>query len=271
MDPRDIADTTVKVIIAILCTCGNCLIMLSLKKFEWLRVATNYFVALLAFYDFCNGLSTSSLMVARLLISQPGDNITVEYNVICKMNVYIAAFAGYGNLLCLIIITMDRYIYINWPLRYYELVTNRKALVVSINCLLLTSVVSAIVSYGQDVVKPCLAIKMFRFDVIVSVGIPTFLLAFVLVILLYGKIAWLAYKAKKSIANQMTASDQSGSQKRTTKVISLVVGVFMATYLMAFVGFFINLRVNNVWLQTIVVWLWTVSHFILKCTFVFHK
>ena len=65
----------------------------------------------------------------------------------------------------------------------------------------------------------------------------------------------------------MTASYQSGSQKRTTKVISLVVGVFIATYLMAFVGFFINRQVNNVWLQTIVVWLWTVSNFILKCPF----
>ena len=196
MDPRDIADTTVKVIIVILCTCGNCLITLSLKKFESLRTATNYFVALLAFYDFCNGLSTSSLMVARLLIRAPGDNITFEYDVTCKMNVYIAAFSGYGNLLCVIIITVDRYIYINWPLRYHGLVTNRRALVVSINCLLLTSVVSALVSYGQDVVKPCLAIKMFRFDVVVSVVIPTFLLAFVLVILLYGKIVWLAYQAK---------------------------------------------------------------------------
>ena len=246
MYPRDIADIVVNVIIVILCTFGNCLIIISLKKFEWLRVVTNYFVALLAFYDLCNGLSTSSLMVVRLLISPPGDKITSEFEVICKMNVHVAAFAGYGNLLCVIIITVDRYIYIHWPLRYHELVTHRKALMVSVICLLLTSVVSVIVADGQDVVKPCLAVKMFRFDVIVSVVIPTIFLAFSLVILLYGKIAWLTYKAKISMANQLTASDQSGSQKRVTQVISLVVGVFMATYLMFFVGFFINLQVNNV-------------------------
>ena len=125
------------------------------------------------------------------------------------MNVYIAGFSGYGNLLRVIIITMDRYIYINWPLRYYELVTNRKAFVVSIICFIVTNVVSTTAFYGQDAAKPCTTIQMARFDVIAYIVVPTFLLAFVLVILLYGKSAWLAYKAKKSIANQMTASGQS--------------------------------------------------------------
>ena len=52
MDFQEVTNTIVNVIIVILCTFGNLLIIISLKKFEWLRVTTNYFVALLAFYDF---------------------------------------------------------------------------------------------------------------------------------------------------------------------------------------------------------------------------
>ena len=179
-------------------------------------------------------------------------------------------FSGYGNLLCVIIITVDRYIYINWSSRYYELVTNRKALVISAICFIITNLVLVFTFYDEDVVKPCTALQMVRFDVIVYVVIPTILLAFVLVIILYGQIAWLAYKAKKSMANQMTSNSQSGSQKRTTKVISLVVGVFMATHLVYFTGFITTRQVNKsyvVWIQTMSIWLWQVSNFVCQnCT-----
>ena len=264
MDFQEVSNIIVNVIIVILCTFGNSLVIISLKKFEWLRVPTNIFVALLAFCDFCNGFPTFSLLAATSFLSP--QNTTIQYDVICKTNVYLAGFSGYGNLLCIIIITIDRYIYINWPFRYYELVTNRKALVVSIICFIITNLVSTTAIYDQDATNPCTTISMARFDVIVYIVIPTFLLAILLVLLLYGKIAWLAYKAKKSMINQMTVSDQSGSGKRTTKVISLVVGVFVATYLVFFAGFFVNLRVNSVWIQTIAIWLWQVSHFLSKAT-----
>ena len=262
MDFRDVTNIVVNVIIVILCTFGNSLVIISLKKFEWLRVATNYFVAFLAFYDFCNGLPTSSFFAATSFLSSPTENITIQYDVICKVNVYIAAFSGYGNLLSVIIITVDRYIFINWPLRYHELVTIRKALVVSTVGFIFTNLVSVMALYDQQAVEPCNTIQMIRYDVAIFVVIPTFILAVILVIILYGKIAWLTYKAKKSVANQMVTDSQSRSQKKTTKVISLVVGVFMATYLVYFTGFFITLKLNSVWIQTIAIWLWQVSSFL---------
>ena len=255
------------VITVILCTFGNSLVIISLKKFEWLRVASNYFVGLLAFYDFCSGLTISSLLVIKSFLNASNVNITVEYEVICKLYIHLAMFSGYGNLLCVIIITVDRYIYINWPLRYYEVLTNRKAFVISAVCFVITNLVLVFTFYDHDVVKPCTALQMARFDVIVYVVIPTILVAFLLVIILYGQIAWLAYKAKKSVANQMTFNGQSRSQKRTTKVISLVVGVFIATHLVYFTGFITTRKVNNsylVWIQTMSIWLWQVSNFVYK-------
>ena len=56
MNFREVTNIIANVITFILCTFGNSLVIISLKKFEWLRMATNYFLALLAFYDFCSGL-----------------------------------------------------------------------------------------------------------------------------------------------------------------------------------------------------------------------
>ena len=125
MDPPEVTNIIVSVIIVILCTFGNCLVIISLKRFEWLRVPTNYFVALLAFCDFCNGLPVYSFSTATLFLSTENDKITVKYDVICRISVYVAGLSGYGNLLCVIIITADRYIFINWPFRYYDIVTNK--------------------------------------------------------------------------------------------------------------------------------------------------
>ena len=267
MEFTEVANIIVNVIIVILCTFGNSLVIISLRKFAWLRVPTNYFVAFLAFYDFCNGLPASSFFAVTSFLSTQNDNITIQYDISCKINVYIAAFSGYGNLLSVILITVDRYIYINWPLRYSELVTNRKALMVSAICFIFTNLMAVMGLYDQDAVKPCNTIQMFRYDVVIFLVVPTFLLAVILVIILYGQIGWLTYKARKSIANQITSNNQSESQKKTTKVISLVVGVFMATYLMYFTGFFVALKVNNIWIQTIVIWLWQVCRYLFVCRY----
>ena len=100
MDYREVTNIIANVITVILCTFGNSVVIISLKKFEWLRVATNYFVALLAFYDFCSGFPVSSLMGIRTYLSTSNQNITVQYEVICKIYVHLAMFSGYGNLLC---------------------------------------------------------------------------------------------------------------------------------------------------------------------------
>ena len=142
MDFREVTNIIANVITVIMYTFGNSLVIISLTKFEWLRTATNYFVAFLAFYDFCNGLPASTFFAATSFLSTPTENITIQYDVICKINVYIAAFSGYGNLLSIIIITVDRYLFINWPLRYHELVTIRKALVVSAVGFIFTNLVS---------------------------------------------------------------------------------------------------------------------------------
>ncbi len=47
------------ILIAVLCTFGNSLVLISVGKFEWLHSPTNYFVALLAMFDLLQGIPLS--------------------------------------------------------------------------------------------------------------------------------------------------------------------------------------------------------------------
>ena len=142
MNLLNLANTVVTLFLMLLSTFGNSLVMISVKRFEWLRSPTFYFVALLAFFDFCSAFPPSVMVVVSLMDNLPSDNITSSYIIYCKITFGFLGFSTTGNLLLIIIITIDRYLYITKPLRYMDIVTNRKALVIStcvfLFCLILT-------------------------------------------------------------------------------------------------------------------------------------
>ena len=271
MDTQQVVNTIVTAIIVIFSVFGNCLVVVSVAKFEWLKTATNYSVAMLAFYDFCNGLPIFTVQLIMSGINQANENITDGYGTSCKVYAFLAAFSGFGNLMCIIIVTIDRYLFINWPLRYHEIVTNSKALVVAAVSFICVLVVSIMGIYKQSATKPCSTFQMYNRYVVNYVGLPASLSAVILVILLYGKIAWITWKNRKSHPSEMAGSDKS--QRKITKIISLVIGVFLMTYLVYFAAF---LGTNGVkakyvrWIQVVAIWTWRVSTY-LKNSFYYFK
>ena len=45
---------------------------------------------------------------------------------VCKLAMTVQVFAIVGDFLCIFLITMDRYLYINIPLRYADVVTKKR-------------------------------------------------------------------------------------------------------------------------------------------------
>ena len=262
MDVQQVINTIVTACIVIFSVFGNYLVMISVAKYEWLKTATNYFVAMLAFYDFCNGLPMLTVQLIMSGITQRNGNITDGYEISCRIYAFLEAFSGVGNLICIIIVTIDRYLFINWPLRYHGIVTNTKALVVAAISFVCVLVLSVIRIYNQPAKIPCSSFQMYNPHFVNYVGLPISVLAVLLVVLLYGKIAWLTCKTKKSQPNEMAGNDQSRSQKKITKIISLVIGVFLMTYIVFFAAF---LGTNDVkakyvrWIQLVAIWIWRVS------------
>ena len=126
-----LAITIVTLSLMLLSVFGNSLVIISVKRFEWRRTPTFYFVALLAFFDFCSAFPPSVMVVVSFMDYPPSENITSGCTVYCKVTFGFYGFSATGNLVLIVIITIDRYLYITKPLRYIYIVTNRKALNIS--------------------------------------------------------------------------------------------------------------------------------------------
>ena len=242
---------------------GNSLVMISVKRFEWLRTPTFYFVALLAFFDFCSAFPPSVVVVVSLMDDSPSKNITPGYTIYCKITFGFCSFSISGNLLLIIIITIDRYIYITKPLSYMGIVINRKVLVISTFVFLFCLIISFYEVYnGPSIVKrPCSPVLVWNGNTVRYIMIPLFCIAILMVITLYGYIAHISWKARKSTVQGMSQHNQSGTQNIITKVIVPVIGVFTMTYITILGGFLITSywTGQNKWIRSVARFIWLVS------------
>ena len=112
-------------------------------------------VALLAFFDFRKGLPVFAANSFYWYNEAKYANITLGYEVSCKVSGAITIFSGFGNLLSIILIMLERYFYIVWPLKYQYILTNKRLLIISVSCLIFDAVISITAIYGSSVKNPC--------------------------------------------------------------------------------------------------------------------
>ena len=78
MDVFRYFDISVNVCIVLVSAFGNSLVMISIWKYEWLKSSTNYFVALLALCDFCNGLPVFVAGTVASTFDKAMENVTLN-------------------------------------------------------------------------------------------------------------------------------------------------------------------------------------------------
>ena len=171
------------------------------------------------------------------------------------------SFSGLGDLLCILIITVDRYIYINQPLRYHSIVTRKEALILSIIFIVGVLIFSLSSVTQTTVERPCISIRSANGNVFRFFIIPLLVVDLILVIVMYGKIALVTWKARNSNPQHLNQSSQSGAQNKMTKVMSLVIGVFTMTYVTYFITYFVTLGKEGrhiIMIQSVAIWIWQV-------------
>ena len=76
MELHAVVDLVVFSCAVVICCFGNILVIISVRRFEYLKESAFYFVALLAFYDFCHGAPL--LLVSATLSTL--DSALVDFN-----------------------------------------------------------------------------------------------------------------------------------------------------------------------------------------------
>ncbi len=104
---------------------GNLITIIAVLKFEFLREnSACRIVAALAIADFFGGFNSLLGIFVRQLFS----SVTV-LKAICYVRAYLVQMLSlYGNVYFNLLITIDRYIFITRPLRYFTIVTPQRAL-----------------------------------------------------------------------------------------------------------------------------------------------
>ena len=225
-------------ITSLLSAFGNGLVIISVAKFDWIRTQTNLYVVLLAICDFIMGIPIYCATLTTSLIVENHPNAALAYRISCQTTGVLIAFASFGDLLCILAITIERFLYIHLPLRYEIIHTMTRAKCVSIICVLisLTYAFTGILTNPFNPRLFCVQSNVINNLFLDYIHFPLFGISSIIILVFFGKTARIIYKTRKQIATVNSNDNPTVSQMKITKVMSLVIGVFVVTYIVYVIG-----------------------------------
>ncbi len=194
-------------------------------------------------------------------------SISFEWFVIAVVKEFIYYFTISSNIFNLTLISVDRYIFIHYPLRYLDIMTKKR----SVYCIcfiwlyvgILDTIFVAISWSGFLRLRTSslyIASPTFYYSIIVS----HFMILSSIILVLNVKIAITACKQSKRIHADGSVQQQNqamvSNQMKITKMLATVVGLFYVTFVPSVVwGFSYNL---NVYIGTAFILLLLMNHWI---------
>ena len=205
---------------------GSSLLLVAVIKFPELReVPSNLLLASLAVSDLLIGLMVQPFLTARQISLLLGDCLLSANNFLKFFASYSVHGLLFSSCLNICLITMDRYICIAYSLRYQDIVTKeRVVLVISVSwvfSLAFATIQGLPFLPGTTILKT--SARVFA-------TIPPVLLVFIL-ILCYFKVTKIARQHQRQIRAQMNVSNYTTQQDfQSTKTALLTVGVIFLCY-----------------------------------------
>ena len=215
----------------------NMLTIVVILKFpELRRSCTNYFVASLAIADALSGILTF-IQIGTMFIFHPHTHSWISA---CNFELFINLISTFGNLYGMLSITVDRFIYIQWPLNYYSIVTPARSLL-ALFCIwafiilqvLLSLVFGSKLTYGM----PCrYSITLVSTLYTVQISVQFYAIT-VIIVMIYILIGLLATKLARQVGNlephneNIESNKKAKKERKTIKVMAMVLGVYLGSYL----------------------------------------
>ena len=229
---------------------GNVLTLVAIARFRFLRGATIRLIAGLASADLIAGILPVFLTLNIVFESGPVWRIT------CFVGEAISLFSCSANIMTILWIGVDRYIYIAHPLRYHSIVTPKRVLrlllftwiYVLLNVLLTFSLGNRL----HDGV-PCRYTIFLTPPMFLGVFCTQWIIYTCLIVTTYVKIARLARRQSRSIQRQHSVhsaivTPTHRHQGGITSMMALVLGVYLCCSAPAFlIGWLNNASFGDRW------------------------
>ena len=204
---------------------GNSLVIASVVKFEYLRTVPNIFIANLAVADIMAGIMSTPILYALTYLQRR--------TTYCYIFIYVGAIPFFASISSLLLIALDRTIYIAKPFFYQNCMTARGAVLLSV-----WGWVSAIFFSTWPLILPAVRVKgkcgieIFVNNKTVSItNMIMFGICTILLVTLYGIIGYIARKQTRRIVAE-AASTNIGQkiECRVVKTMALILGIFYLSW-----------------------------------------
>ncbi|XP_064625457.1 trissin receptor-like [Lineus longissimus] len=119
---------TAYAIVFTICVVGNAAVIYVILRSRRMRSITNFFLANLAFADFCVGIFCVLPTLKKYL-----DTIWVLGRVMCKLNYFIQQMAYVASVTILTVIAIERYVAIIYPMKSKQLTTKRRLICIIVH------------------------------------------------------------------------------------------------------------------------------------------
>ena len=233
---------TLSIIQAFLSLFGSSLILTAIARFHYLKNTTNIFVASLAVSDLIIGpLMTCVYEPTNILQGLSSDVSTYSvWRSLCVCGLAVAFLGGGLEVVSLFGIALERYIYIQHPMKYSTLMSARKAVFAVIFLwifafsLMLPAVLLNVKLEPGDW---CLTGSVLDTNYYWKFVVPCFIVVSFMIITMYSKIALTAKAKNKTGVHQLFQKSETKTIKasrkdfKVVKMMILILGIYLVSYI----------------------------------------
>lgn len=226
----------------ILAVGGNLALLVALNRTSMVGPRVNdYFIGSLAFADFMIGLTMTPLYACYVLVS-------VDLWVI-KLESFLWVVTVTATTYSLIAVSIDRLISVVYPLRYHQLMTDKRCRL----AIVLIWFGSLIFGFPRLVIDDYKKLRRLW----ISCSVTTVAIPLIILCLCYGKIFCVVHKQNRALAPSRL-STAGVRNKKAVKTIGIIVSMFIVTFTPSAVVYFLLLFENDFCQQTILnhAWIW---------------
>ena len=237
-----------------------------------MRSTTHAFVVMLACYDLSIGLL--GVLEQYLMLTSVYNQ--VYHHALCKALMVVISSMIMGDMFSILFLTLDRFICITYPLRYPYIVTYRKVAVAAVFTIMYSPVSKIVIlmtsQHTDDIV--CDILQFAKTNYTVYLLVPELGMVASVLVICYSKITFITCKQIYADKRRYTRNEgnqlgemfnQSKAQLRVTKVVSMVIGVYLFTTMFGTASTLkVALSPSGVTSDTfdfLGYWLWKVSHY----------
>ncbi len=267
MGALETTNLVILLISASISTIGNALVAILIVKFDYLQTKQNAFILCLAISDFLYGFIVVPMRIVM-------NNVLYHANISetsfdqwvsgCQTVAVFNVIAYYGDYLSIALITLDRFLYIKYPFKYTQNMTNTKtACAITGICIVSFSLSILFIFVPDDFLRGelCFVSSFIQFEYFIAFDVP--LLAITCTGMFYTFYIYHTM-VQKTQPNGNNSVGSSKTQNKVTKMMLMVVSVFLLSNTFWYTVYFITNGMNGLGtgiLQEFASWLWHVSKY----------